>query len=157
MEPGLQTFLVISTCRPLQNIWDYGIDCSTYILWSANKMRSFGVGKASGLYFSRSAYKAFFFGSTIFACKDALWTSWAPLKCKIFLWLAIRRRCWTADRLQRHGLQNQGVCVFCLHSPETIDHLSVGCAVTAQIWGQFFSRLGLSRFIPVSQGSIADF
>ena len=81
----------------------------------------------------------------------------APLKCKIFLWFTIHRRCWTADRLQRHGLQNQGVCVFCLLSPETIDHLIVGCAITAQIWGHLFSRLGLRRFVPVGQGSIADF
>lgn len=48
-------------------------------------------------------------------------------------------------------------CVFCIHSPKTIDHLLVGYAVTAQIWGHFLSRLGLSRFIPVGQASITEF
>lgn len=113
--------------------------------------------EASGFYSSRSAYKALFVGTSLFACNEALWRSWAPLKCKIFTWLAIRRRCWTADRLQRHGLQSQGVCVFCLLSLETIDHLIVGCAVTAQIWGQFFSRLGLSRCVPMGQVNISEF
>jgi predicted XRE-type DNA-binding protein len=27
-----------------------------------------------------------------------VWRSFAPLKCKIFSWLALRRRLWTSDR-----------------------------------------------------------
>lgn len=94
---------------------------------------------SSGLYSSHLAYGVFFNGSTPFACTDTLWKAWAPLRCKIFTCLAQRRRCWTADHLQRHSLHNQGILVFCLHSPEMIDHLFVGCVVTAQIWSQFFS------------------
>lgn len=66
----------------------------------------------SGRYSTKSVYLAFFTGSTRFPCAKAIWKARAPLKCKVFIWLAIRRRCWTADRLRRHGLQNQGVCVF---------------------------------------------
>jgi hypothetical protein len=33
-----------------------------------------------------------------------IWKSWAPGKCKIFLWLAVKNRCWTTDRLARKGL-----------------------------------------------------
>jgi hypothetical protein len=30
-----------------------------------------------------------------------IWKSWAPAKCKVFLWFAIRNRCYAADRLAK--------------------------------------------------------
>uniref|UniRef100_A0A453J5F7 Reverse transcriptase zinc-binding domain-containing protein n=1 Tax=Aegilops tauschii subsp. strangulata TaxID=200361 RepID=A0A453J5F7_AEGTS len=58
----------------------------------------------SGAYSASSCYKALFFG----ACEDPhwklTWRPWAPLRVKFFLWLALQDRCWTADRLARHGL-----------------------------------------------------
>lgn len=62
-----------------------------------------------------------------------------------------------SDRLQQHGIQNHGNCVFCFHSMETIDHLLVGCVVTSQIWSQFFARIGLRHFSSARQISLADF
>jgi hypothetical protein len=35
------------------------------------------------------------------------------LKCKLFLWLAIRDRVWTTDRLQKRGLPHTDVCHLC--------------------------------------------
>lgn len=87
----------------------------------------------SSHYSAKSAYGAFFAGSIRFPCAEAIWKAWAPLKCKVFMWLAVRRWCWTADCLRRCGLQNQGVCVFCRLQEESIDHLLVGCVVTAQV------------------------
>ena len=57
--------------------------------------------EASGNFSSKSAYRAFFAGSVSFEPWKRLWKSWAPSKCKTFIWLAIRNRCWTADRLQK--------------------------------------------------------
>ena len=37
-----------------------------------------------------------------------IWKTWAPLRIKIFLWLAFRRRHWTGDRRLRHGLEALG-------------------------------------------------
>jgi hypothetical protein len=45
--------------------------------------------EGSGQFTSKSAYRAFFNGSITFAPWRRLWKSWAPAKCKIFLWLAI--------------------------------------------------------------------
>jgi hypothetical protein len=53
---------------------------------------------ASGSYSSKSAYRAYLFGCVTFEPWRRLWKSWAPNKCKIFLWLAIRNRCWTDSR-----------------------------------------------------------
>lgn len=99
---------------------------------------------------------AFFVGSLGFPCAEAIWKVHAPLKCKIFIWLAIRRRCWTADRLQRRGLPNQGVCVFCGHQEETIGHLLVGCVVTTQVWARFLIQVGSPCAIPVGQPTLQD-
>lgn len=110
----------------------------------------------SGCYSAKSAYRAFFVGSIGFPCAKAIWKARAPLKCKIFLWLAIRRRCWTADRLQRRGLVNQGVCVFCGHGQETIDHILVGCAVTGQVWARFLRQVGFRAAAPIGQTTLQD-
>lgn len=109
-----------------------------------------------GHYSAKSAYGAFFTGSTRFPCAEAIWKARAPLKCKVFMWLAIRRRCWTADRLRRRGLQNQGACVFCRLHEETIDHLLVGCAVTAQVWAHFTVQIVSRCQVPSGQQSLQD-
>jgi hypothetical protein len=44
---------------------------------------------ASGCYSSKSAYNAYFFGVVTFEPWCRLWKTWAPAKCKMFLWLAI--------------------------------------------------------------------
>lgn len=113
--------------------------------------------EASGLYSSRSAYRALYFGSVRFACAEAIWDLAAPLKCKCFMRLAVHRRCWTADCLKHRGLQNQGHCIFCLAMQESIDHLLVGCAVTSQIWPHFFRGVGLHRCLPVGQSTLKTF
>jgi len=61
--------------------------------------------ESSGFFSSRSAYKAFFVGAIKFEPWKCLWKSWAPNKCMIFLWLAVRNRCWTANRSQKRELQ----------------------------------------------------
>lgn len=42
-----------------------------------------------GYYSSKSAYAAFFEGSTKFGPWRRIWKSWAPLRCKFFMWLAL--------------------------------------------------------------------
>lgn len=105
----------------------------------------------SGHYSSKSACKTFFLGSLVFPCAEAIWKARAPLKCKLFLWLAVHRRCWTADRLQHRGLQNHSACVSCGFSQETIDHLLVGCAATSQVWTRFLARVVFAGLVPIGQ------
>lgn len=78
---------------------------------------------SNGIFSTRSAYRAFFIGSTSFEPWKRIWKSWAPGKCKIFIWLAIRNRCWTADRLQKRGLPHPAQCPLCDQEGETVQHL----------------------------------
>lgn len=56
-----------------------------------------------GIYTSKSAYMMLHAGSAKFRGHRLIWKTWAPLKVKVFLWLAFRRCHWTADRRARHG------------------------------------------------------
>jgi hypothetical protein len=47
----------------------------------------------SGTYSSKSAYDRFFIGVVNFEPADHIWKTWAPLKCKCFLWLAAQKQC----------------------------------------------------------------
>jgi len=59
--------------------------------------------ETSGVFTTKSAYRAFFHGSINFEPWRRIWKTWAPPKCKVFLWLAVRDRCWTADRLAKRN------------------------------------------------------
>lgn len=71
-----------------------------------------------------------------------IWKTWAPLKIKVFLWLAFRKRHWTGDRRRRHGLEARPECFLCDQGSETIDHILVQCPVAKEIWFHILSALG---------------
>jgi hypothetical protein len=101
----------------------------------------------SGQFSSKSCYKAFFMGLITFEPGKRLWKSWAPPKCKFFLWLAIRNKCWTADRLQKRGLDHPPLCD---QEPENIQHLLCSCIFARQFWHCILSPLGLANLSPAS-------
>lgn len=102
----------------------------------------------SGSFSSKSAYRAFFNGSTTFEPWCRLWKSWAPPKCKVFLWLAIRNRCSTADRLAKQGLPHPHHCPLCDQEEETIQHLLTLCVFAQELWFNILSPLCLQAAIP---------
>jgi hypothetical protein len=73
---------------------------------------------ASGQYSSKFA--AFFVGTIKFAPWRQVYKTWAPLRCKFFIWLALNNRCWMADRLAKRGLPHPAACPFCDQAEETI-------------------------------------
>jgi hypothetical protein len=62
---------------------------------------------SNGQYSAASTYRAFFLGLTEQLGAKQLWKIKAPNKCRFFLWLLLHGRCWTSNRLQRHGLPNK--------------------------------------------------
>jgi len=100
---------------------------------------------------SSSAYKSFFIGQQPVEGATLLWKARAPDKCKIFIWLVLHDRCWTADRRKRHGLQDDDTCTLCSQSPETIDHMLLCCPFSRELWFLLFHRVGWSTISPSSQ------
>ena len=68
--------------------------------------------ESTGSFSVRSAYRAHFAGRIEKAGAVQVWKSWAPPACKFFTWLAMRNRCWTADRLQRRQMPHPPACPF---------------------------------------------
>lgn len=105
----------------------------------------------TGVYTARSAYRMFFKGSTGFAGAKAIWKTWAPMKVKVFMWLGVHRRLWTADRRHRRGLQNGIECKLCANAVESANHLFCCCPFTQQVWQHISSILGMVNH-PPNQG-----
>jgi hypothetical protein len=86
------------------------------ILWKFTK---------SGIYTTKSAYNMQFLGMIDSDMLNMIWKAWAPPKSKFFVLKAIQNRIWTADRLQKRGWPNCGLCPLCKQTTETVSHLFV--------------------------------
>jgi hypothetical protein len=83
-------------------------------------------GSASSRYTTSATYDMICQGRISWEMAKPLWRSFAPLKCKIFGWLALRYRLWTSDRRTRHGLQEHSdPCPTCLQEEDNVDHILV--------------------------------
>ena len=107
-------------------------------------------------YSARSAYRAFFEGKIGLDGAQQIWRSRAPNKCKFFLWLALKNRCWTADRLGRRGLPRPASCPLCDQEEEDIDHLLLGCALSREVWHSFLSKWGRADWVPSQDDHLMD-
>jgi len=133
--------------REFLKLWD----CVQGIVLNEQEDRHIWKLDAKGCYSSKSAYRSYFLGSVTFEPWKRLWKSWAPNKCKVFLWLAIRNRCWTADRLAKRGLPHPDRCPLCDQEGETVQHLLVSCVVARQVWFNLLQPLNLGDYIPRQQ------
>jgi hypothetical protein len=94
-----------------------------------------------GTYSAKSAYEMLHACSEKFKGHHLIWKTWAPLKVKIFLWLAVHRRHWTSDRRRRHGLEARELCYLCDQEVETIDHIIASCPYTREVWNNILQVL----------------
>ena len=101
-----------------------------------------------GTYSSKSAYAAFFEGSIKFGPWRRIWKTWAPPRCKFFIWLVVHNRVWTADRLAKRNLPHPESCPLCDQVDETINHLLVGCVFARQVWTLVLEQIGLLLVAP---------
>jgi hypothetical protein len=83
-----------------------------------------------------------------------IWRSAAPLKCKIFCWLAKRRRIPTNERRFRHMLSDSAACPSC-PLDEDVDHLLVTCHRAREVW-QFFQFGPLAQDPPTFAGLLSS-
>jgi hypothetical protein len=93
------------------------------------------AGSDSGGYSAKATYKRLCEGNMRFSMATPIWKSFAPLKCKIFGWLAVQYRLWTSDRRHRHGLQDHHEsCFTCLQETDSVDHILVRCSYAKMVW-----------------------
>jgi len=90
----------------------------------------------------------FFLGATLFAPWKRIWKTWAPPKCRFFMWLVAHNKCWTADRLARRGMPRPKCCPLCDQEEETINHLLVECVFAREFWFLLLWQVGLQALSP---------
>uniref|UniRef100_A0A453RL58 Reverse transcriptase zinc-binding domain-containing protein n=1 Tax=Aegilops tauschii subsp. strangulata TaxID=200361 RepID=A0A453RL58_AEGTS len=84
------------------------------------------------------------------------WKSKAPLRCRFFLWLAMKNRCWTADRLARRGLPHPDACPFCDQHEETLDHIELTCVFARTIRRTLCTTIGKPAWTPEGHETSVD-
>jgi hypothetical protein len=111
-----------------------------------------------GQYSAISAYAIQFEGAVRRPFKDIIWSCEAPLKCRIFSWLAILGKCHTSDCLMKKGWPHNVACVMCLSEPETALHLLASCSVTIRLWRKILNTAGLPASLApsISTSSLQD-
>ncbi|OEL34948.1 hypothetical protein BAE44_0004033, partial [Dichanthelium oligosanthes] len=102
----------------------------------------------SGQYSCSSAYQAFFLGQSALLGAKELWKVKVPNEFRFFFWLAIQDRCWTSDRLHRHGIQSNDSCALCCQHTETIDHLLLQCVYSREVWLKTLRRSSWQQLSP---------
>jgi hypothetical protein len=102
----------------------------------------------TGQFSTKLAYVAMFQGAIPFEPAERVWKTWAPSKCKFFIWLVEHNRCWTADKLAKRGLDHPEQCPLYDQQLETINHLLVLCVFTRQIWASLLQPVGMLELVP---------
>jgi hypothetical protein len=100
---------------------------------------------ANGKYSSKEAYRGFFIGSIEFEPFHIIWKTWAPPKSKFFMWLVAHKRVWTADRLQRRGMDHPERCPLCDQDQETLNHMLLGCVFAREFWFKLLLLVNLQH------------
>lgn len=105
-----------------------------------------------GTFSTKTVYQTHFKAKILCDTAKAIWGSWTPLKCKFAMWLFIRGRVWTADRLAR--LPRNETCVFCNLEEENVRHLFIGYAVLNIIWSSILNWANLHQVVPTIDQSL---
>jgi hypothetical protein len=112
-------------------------------------------GVESGTYTAKGTYKMLCEGSVRWSMSEPVWSSFSPMKCKVFAWLALRYRLWTSDRRARHGLQEYpDTCYTCLQDEDNIDHILTLCPYARQVWCRVIQSANLRIADPGYSGNL---
>jgi hypothetical protein len=103
---------------------------------------------ASGQFSTKSAYTTMFQGSISFEPAERIWRTWAPNKCRFFIWLVQHNQCWTSDKLAKRGMDHPEHCPLCDQEDETINHLLASYVFARQVWAGLLQPPGLMELTP---------
>jgi hypothetical protein len=95
-----------------------------------------------------SAYRPLFQGQCGVSGAKELSKTKAPLKCKLFMWVALMGCCWTTNRRCHHVLQDTVICVLCSQGTEIIQHLLLASVFPREFWFLLLHHAGLQCFTP---------
>ncbi|KAL0406575.1 UNVERIFIED_CONTAM: hypothetical protein Slati_3971400 [Sesamum latifolium] len=101
-----------------------------------------GWSSSKGLETSK-AYEYFRLKRTRQPWQSAIWMAFIPPKYSFILWLGLRGRLSTRDRLT--FLQEDESCSLCINAQESAKHLFFECPCSDFVWSHIRHWLGISR------------
>lgn len=81
-----------------------------------------------------SAYAIQFEGAIRADFTTIVWKTEAPLRCKVFSWLAVLGKCLTADNLIKRNWPCNPICPLCRIKQEDAVHLLANCSFVKAVW-----------------------
>jgi hypothetical protein len=67
---------------------------------------------------------------------------------KFHEWIALRRPCWSVDRLTHHGLPSHVTFPLCGVSDKTVDHISLISPYVVHVWAGVDATLDYHMLAP---------
>ncbi|KAL6555052.1 hypothetical protein OROGR_006310 [Orobanche gracilis] len=86
--------------------------------------------------------------------KEFMMNNFASPKAKLILWLALRGRLATKERLAKFTTLPDINCVFCNSDIESVNHITLNCSVVQQVWKAIMAWFGDPSIISVGQSDI---
>lgn len=74
-----------------------------------------------------------------------VWSSPMIPRCSFILWLVLKQRLPTKDRLLKWGIISTDSCCFCNSATESLEHLFFSCPFTNEIWRNILLATGIQR------------
>ncbi|GFZ05500.1 hypothetical protein Acr_17g0010720 [Actinidia rufa] len=107
---------------------------------ASNRM---GQWVLEGRFCSKSAYEFFRLRREIITQPKMVWSSCIMPKNSFILWLGLKDRLLTRDKIQEFSEDKS--CPLCTNLDESVDHLFFQCNVAKQVWLCVKQWLGISR------------
>ena len=134
-------------------IWE---ECNTINLYPLEEDKWSWSWEAKGAFTTKSVYKAHYATRITSELASAIWGSWAPLRCKLAVWLFIRNKVWTVDRLAWRGLPRNKKCPFRNTNKDDAQHLFIGCAISNIIWSNVLTWANVQTLTPTTSISLQN-
>jgi hypothetical protein len=114
-------------------------------------------GAKLGVYSAKDTYDMLCQGRVIDSTFRQVWKAKAPLKGKMFCWLALRYRLWTSDRRVNHSLQTtRSACFTCLQAEDTVDHILIQCPYSRLVWYGCFQAMSVHLQEPTIEDNLEN-
>jgi hypothetical protein len=68
----------------------------------------------------------------------------------------LRGRCWSADRMARHGLTYHSICPLCGIEDETLNHILLQCRYARTIWFRFLQHRQWEHLASHADSALVD-
>ncbi|XP_057512765.1 uncharacterized protein LOC130794818 [Actinidia eriantha] len=107
---------------------------------------------ANGELNSKLAYEYFRPKANKLLWPKVIWTTYATLKHAFILWLAMKERLLTKDKL--HDPAADQMCSLCRTENETAEHLFFQCNFARQVWNSVKGWLGFRRSLSTLKAAV---